>query len=250
MRKLAVILLAVLVFTSQLFTFVATAHYDIHLVDKRPPPLSKAESEPVNRSTLPSLSQPQAQLAVQELVSVIADAQNLKNKTEAFKVLSKSANLLWLDAPAKSRSMFRQLWQLTNNQSGENDDREEARTEILRYLAPRDSKLAARFLEEAAADSANRPEAPFTQLIKGKDPTSKRLTNLASKLAEQQDSTQAAVVLERALSQSVTPLGLSALEKLRQVNPVLTDDVVSRTLDRSEERRVGKECRSRWSPYH
>ena len=24
----------------------------------------------------------------------------------------------------------------------------------------------------------------------------------------------------------------------------------SRTVDRSEERRVGKECRSRWSPYH
>ena len=23
-----------------------------------------------------------------------------------------------------------------------------------------------------------------------------------------------------------------------------------RTLERSEERRVGKECRSRWSPYH
>src|SRR5260370_27079023 len=26
--------------------------------------------------------------------------------------------------------------------------------------------------------------------------------------------------------------------------------VVSREPDRSEERRVGKECRSRWSPYH
>ena len=25
---------------------------------------------------------------------------------------------------------------------------------------------------------------------------------------------------------------------------------VKNTLDRSEERRVGKECRSRWSPYH
>ena len=24
----------------------------------------------------------------------------------------------------------------------------------------------------------------------------------------------------------------------------------SKNLDRSEERRVGKECRSRWSPYH
>ena len=37
---------------------------------------------------------------------------------------------------------------------------------------------------------------------------------------------------------------------------VMTTDVVDRILvmvpadDRSEERRVGKECRSRWSPYH
>src|SRR3989454_10179893 len=28
------------------------------------------------------------------------------------------------------------------------------------------------------------------------------------------------------------------------------DVTVARELDRSEERRVGKECRSRWSPYH
>src|SRR2546426_5886672 len=27
-------------------------------------------------------------------------------------------------------------------------------------------------------------------------------------------------------------------------------DVERRAVDRSEERRVGKECRSRWSPYH
>ena len=30
----------------------------------------------------------------------------------------------------------------------------------------------------------------------------------------------------------------------------LVDDVYAELLDRSEERRVGKECRSRWSPYH
>ena len=36
----------------------------------------------------------------------------------------------------------------------------------------------------------------------------------------------------------------------RQLN-VATMDVFSRLMmDRSEERRVGKECRSRWSPYH
>ena len=27
-------------------------------------------------------------------------------------------------------------------------------------------------------------------------------------------------------------------------------DTISKKLQRSEERRVGKECRSRWSPYH
>ena len=33
---------------------------------------------------------------------------------------------------------------------------------------------------------------------------------------------------------------------------VLTNDELSHMVDtnRSEERRVGKECRSRWSPYH
>src|SRR6266511_6491056 len=35
-------------------------------------------------------------------------------------------------------------------------------------------------------------------------------------------------------------------------NVVVTDDLSSSDFDlvRSEERRVGKECRSRWSPYH
>src|SRR5258708_32784442 len=35
---------------------------------------------------------------------------------------------------------------------------------------------------------------------------------------------------------------------LHELNPLFTINVTMR--DRSEERRVGKECRSRWSPYH
>ena len=31
---------------------------------------------------------------------------------------------------------------------------------------------------------------------------------------------------------------------------VLISNLNDKQLDRSEERRVGKECRSRWSPYH
>ena len=33
-------------------------------------------------------------------------------------------------------------------------------------------------------------------------------------------------------------------------NREIEDDKVVQPLKRSEERRVGKECRSRWSPYH
>ena len=40
------------------------------------------------------------------------------------------------------------------------------------------------------------------------------------------------------------------LEKVRAENRTARHNVYAYRLRRSEERRVGKECRSRWSPYH
>ena len=40
------------------------------------------------------------------------------------------------------------------------------------------------------------------------------------------------------------------IERTANVNQAVTNIMASKTDDRSEERRVGKECRSRWSPYH
>ena len=34
------------------------------------------------------------------------------------------------------------------------------------------------------------------------------------------------------------------------IRMALQEDITSEDVSRSEERRVGKECRSRWSPYH
>ncbi|MCM3872650.1 MAG: hypothetical protein ND895_18370 [Pyrinomonadaceae bacterium] len=237
MRKLAVGLLSASVFSAQLTQFMASAQRNGNAVgQRRPITVSKSDNRQERRTAVPSSSQPQRHLAFQELASIIVEAQDLQNKTDAFKVLAKSANLLWLDSPTKSRLMFRQLWQLANEQLGESDEREEARTDILRYLARRDSKLAARLLEEASADSASPREVPFSQRIKGTDPTSQRLNNLASKLVQQQDNIQAANVLERALTVAVTPANLSTLTKLRQTSAGLTDAVVSRTLERMETR--------------
>ena len=39
------------------------------------------------------------------------------------------------------------------------------------------------------------------------------------------------------------PDGYATFERIR-------DEWLAKNADRSEERRVGKECRSRWSPYH
>ena len=39
-------------------------------------------------------------------------------------------------------------------------------------------------------------------------------------------------------------------EPCKQLTPLLENTVIKYKENRSEERRVGKECRSRWSPYH
>ncbi len=44
--------------------------------------------------------------------------------------------------------------------------------------------------------------------------------------------------------------GLSRTELFMQMDRPLSKDELDSLLSRSEERRVGKECRSRWSPYH
>ena len=43
---------------------------------------------------------------------------------------------------------------------------------------------------------------------------------------------------------------LTSISKATLLPDLDKDGTVSNTLKRSEERRVGKECRSRWSPYH
>lgn len=236
MRKIATLLIAAILVTAQLSAFVTAQHQLSAVNNKRLTDVSKSEKSQEQRPAVPSLTQSHRRLAVRELAGVIVEAQGLQDKSEALRVLAKSANLLWLQSATKSRAMFLQLWQLTYEQVGDNYDREEARTDLLRYLSPRDSKLAAKLLDEASAASTDPSEVPLSELAKGSDPTSQRLLRLASKLTQQGDNTQAARVLERSLAVSVTPAALATLTELRQRSPILTDSVVSRTLDKLNNR--------------
>ena len=45
-------------------------------------------------------------------------------------------------------------------------------------------------------------------------------------------------------------MGGNNKEALQRENTIRFIEAAEELIDRSEERRVGKECRSRWSPYH
>ena len=60
------------------------------------------------------------------------------------------------------------------------------------------------------------------------------------------------ITLSAALTFSTAATTFAATAQLSPIEQPaeLTQEATSDVPDRSEERRVGKECRSRWSPYH
>ena len=66
-----------------------------------------------------------------------------------------------------------------------------------------------------------------------------------------QDELQALIDEGKTIDEILFIRGESAEELLSEKRSVVTPtDVLEGAILRSEERRVGKECRSRWSPYH
>ena len=58
------------------------------------------------------------------------------------------------------------------------------------------------------------------------------------------------LVVEQAYQSNVSMILLRKIRREIQGHEAYTPAVGMLSISRSEERRVGKECRSRWSPYH
>ena len=69
--------------------------------------------------------------------------------------------------------------------------------------------------------------------------------NVAYGLREQLDMTETQI--SERVRESLTYVGLPGTE---EISPTDLSAGMKKRVSRSEERRVGKECRSRWSPYH
>ena len=79
--------------------------------------------------------------------------------------------------------------------------------------------------------------------------TIERIEAVADRIKASRDKGNQIVVVVSAMSGETNRL-ISLANEIDEKAPAHEMDVLVSTGERSEERRVGKECRSRWWPYH
>ncbi len=173
---------------------------------------------------LPDPRKDDHRVAAEELEAVILDARNLDNKAALVHIRSRAAMLLSLSDPARSESMFLDLWKFVNAQSDSDFDKQQARNTILKYLFPRNPKLARQLLAEKP-----KPDNPDSQAATPEE-RERQTAKLARQLIES-DTSAAASLLEKSLATSPSIEGVAALSRLREADSSLGDYVAAKTLD-------------------
>ena len=99
-------------------------------------------------------------------------------------------------------------------------------------------------------EKINKTDKPLARLIKNK--REKTQTNRIRN--EKGEVTTDTAEIQRIMSDYYKQLFASKMDNLEEMDKFLEKHNLPREnqeeIERSEERRVGKECRSRWSPYH
>lgn len=171
----------------------------------------------------------QDQKPLKELQEVLAQARKIDDALTRVKLSARAANSLWIRDPIQAQSIFRELWEFIGSQSDKAFDAQAARTTVLKYLFPRNPSMANKLLKE----SLDQKNPSLQARASGIDSNMRRLADLSLELASQ-DPLNAASLLEQSFAAGISPVGLGALNELRQQYPELADYVVSRTLDRAK----------------
>jgi hypothetical protein len=187
---------------------------------------------PAAGQDLPDRRKDDRTVAAEELEAVMLDARDLDNKVALVSIRSRAAMLMSFSDPARSESMFLDLWRFVNAQADGDFDKQQARNTILKYLFPRNPKLARQLLAEKP-----KPDNPDSQPATPEE-RERQTAKLASQLIESDPST-AASLLEKSLATSPTIAGLGALTRLREVDSSLADYVAAKTLDTLTARPTG-----------
>jgi len=163
------------------------------------------------------------QTIAQELESVIIEAKNVDNKNALVVIQSRAAMLLSFSDPARSEKMFLNVWKFINRQPDSDFDKQQAKLVVLKYLFPRNAKLARELLAEKPKTNGSTSPAPA-------DDDQRQAAKLASQLVDV-DPSVAASLLERSLSTSATIAGIGALSRLREKDSFLSDYIAAKTLE-------------------
>jgi hypothetical protein len=162
--------------------------------------------------------------AGQELEAIIIEARGFDDKNAFVDVMARAAMLVSFSDPTRAETMFLAIWKFTSDQTGGGFQKEQAKLRILKYLYPRNPKLARQLLNERVkSQDLSSPSGPMSRddALNGK---------LASQLLDA-DPSAAAGLLERSMSVGPTPGNVSVLSRLREKDPLLSDYIASKTLD-------------------
>ena len=164
--------------------------------------------------------------AAQELEAVIVEAKDFDNKTALVTIRSRAAMLLSFSDPARSEAMFLEVWKYINGQTDADFDKPGAKLIVLKYLFPRNPKLARSLMaEKPKAESSSTPSDTI-----GRADDQRQAGKVAAQLVEVDPAT-AASLLEKSLLASPTPGDIGALSRLREKDSFLSDYVAAKTLD-------------------
>lgn len=171
-----------------------------------------------------SLHSSNSDRAVNEIESVLSELPKVDTAFAKVLIKAKSASLLSFRDPIRAEALFIETWKFAKEQSDPGFDKDRALNTILKYIYPRNAKLARQLLNEELGGETKGENGPL-----GSD-NNRKLARLSSELIDS-DPVTASTMLERHLSQGITPVGIGALQRLREKDPLLSDYVVSRTLE-------------------
>lgn len=171
-----------------------------------------------------SLPNSNAGRAADEIESVLSEVPKVDTAFAKVLIKAKSASLLSFRDPGRADALFIETWKFAREHSESGFDKDRALNTILKYIYPRNAKLAKQLLSEELTVETKEENGRLTA------ESNRKLGRLSSELIDS-DPITASTILERHLSQGITPVGLSALQRLREKEPLLSDYVVSRTLE-------------------
>ncbi|HKQ53952.1 MAG TPA: hypothetical protein VJT74_16370 [Pyrinomonadaceae bacterium] len=175
---------------------------------------------------------PLREQARQLISSAAADAPKWDDERAAVRVLSKAADLLWNDDPARARAWLTRAWEISGKLRDNNEGRSavrvrgtarsRSRSEVLAVAQQHDSKFARQLVDTIAAETEEADDETRRGPFNDRTARSEQLLNLAAANVESNPAA-AESLAERSLADGISFQLQDVLLRLRARDPNLAN---------------------------